>query len=375
MPIFPEAAPKVSNTNLQLLENESIGVTRDSPLILDSHSALSFENPGFALSMTAGKIRIFHTGERTNFVDMTRQRNDKDRNLRDSPKHIFSRLTEKEGIELSNIGISLAITTLIDNEPYAVLVHRKHDNRFMLLSGYVDAGKMSPDSSTRALFGGNVVAEGREELLPVDRLKLVQQGTMLGPFAEQVAKELVFASGERIETLKGMGGLRMGEAYDLTYKEHAGFILETMEMLPSYIPNVHITEDFGIDGKLVTAGIQYAQQWNSAQLIVPMRLHLNNLEGLHLMHAEDRLDINDKQTLYTMLNREGLVLVRLDEMGDLTPDFSHLKDGFLVPLNLNPAEIKLSEAFARAPEGLEADGVIGFVNQANVPFEERDRAY
>lgn len=68
----------------------------------------------------------------------------------------FTAVLRGTGLELSNVGISLAPTTVIDGQAYPVLARRRlanGGNRIMLVSGYVDAAKFSRPSDDSAPLG------------------------------------------------------------------------------------------------------------------------------------------------------------------------------------------------------------------------------
>jgi hypothetical protein len=362
----------ISVTTLQLLPNKSLGISAESPLVLGSHPAADFSNPVMRLRKTGNSIEIFSEGATTNFPEMAAQRS-ATRNLDRSPESILGELSERNGKRMSNIGISLAMTTTLEGERYAVLVHRAADDRLMLLSGYLNANRVDQASTGRALVTANMLGELREELLPVGQDGRVETGVVLGSMAREVARELVIATDDFM--LHGTGesvtGIELGEGYPaLNYDQNPHFRLRWSGRMPRYLPNVHHIGDFNLDGSPFSAGLQYGQQWNAGQIFVPLELELGNLSGMNVYHAEDRLNMKTKTELVTMLDRNGIVFVKLDSQGQLTDQMYNLHGGALQAIKSeNPELRKLSEAFAPSP----IPGVRGFVNQSDVLFRDRAR--
>lgn len=366
-------------TTKQLVPNDSLDISLDSPLVIDSRLAADFANPVYRLTLDKDKIQIYDEKSSTNFPELTAARGDETTNLAASPESVLTQLTEKEGKRVSNIGVSLALTTTIAGEPYAVMVHRKHDDRLMLLSGYVNAQRANPDISTRGLFAANALGEHKEEFLPVSQNGLVDTGAVLGQMAAQIAKELVigtddfkFKRTDELGSRSKLVGVSLGQGYEsLSYNKEPHFSLQWADSMPSFLPNVHHVGDIIIDGKPLTAGMQYAQQWNAGQLFVPMHLTLSDTTGMNIYHAEDKFDLSTKKHLVTMLDRTGIVFVKLDSNGDLMTDMYNLHNGKLVAVESeNAEERKLSEAFSPSP----ITGVTGFVNQSDVQFKDRVKA-
>lgn len=359
----------ITVTSRQLRPAEHLGVSSGSPLILDTKRSSDFQNPVFRLSMNGFGVEVTTDGSTTDFREMAAGRGDTSINLADKAETVLNRLSDPQGIRVNNIGVSLAITLSLDGDRYALLAQRPVDSRFMLLSGYVDAGAFADKKpSSRALIEANALKEGGEELIPVGPDGRVLTGEVFGSIGMHVANELVLGKGaELIQGSSGISGVTLGTPYSsLSYNKDRPFQL-THDSMPGYLANTHPAGLLGIDGKPLNAGFQYAQQWNAGQIIIPFELTLSSADSLYLFHAEDKLNPDDKAELITMLNRDGLVLIKLDQNERLTAEAFTLQDGRLTALgDDNPQERLFSEAFASSP----VVGVKGIVNQPSLLFKE-----
>lgn len=253
-------------------------------------------------------------------------------------------------IQLSNVGVSVALTVWISGRKYALLAYRGGEaNRHMLISGFTDVARSAflptdPDSGA-TFFRENALLNLRGELVIVNcNSQLVSLGIKGQHFFAEYPLPEDYADNDKVTQLpppyKSLGDV-------VPFKE----ILLTPTPLPKFLGNMLGSQDdesITFNGtKLQNVGFQYCKSFNSGQLIFPFEIILpNGGKGLSLFHAEDRLIENN--LLETSLDLDGIVLVELNESGELTPKTFWLRDGELVPRTLHDDKnIKLSEAFDR----------------------------
>jgi hypothetical protein len=262
-------------------------------------------------------------------------------------------------IQLSNVGVSVALTVWISGRKYALLAYRGGEaNRHMLISGYTDVVRSAflptdPDSGA-TFFRENALLNLRGELVIVDcNSQLVSLGIKGQHFFAEYPLPEYYADNDKVTQLpppyKSLGDV-------VPFKE----ILLTPTPLPKFLGDMlGSQEDQSITfngTKFKNVGFQYCKSFNSGQLIFPFEISLpNGGKGLSLFHAEDRLIKNG--ILETSLDVDGIVLVELDLSGELTPETFWLRDGRLVPRTRHKYDnIKLSEAFDRRNPSSELPG-------------------
>lgn len=343
----------------------------DGKLILNVGPSAGFRNQPLRLSLNGGTVSLTTTDQSLQrFVEMDARRRDASTNLAKSADQVLGDLTEVAGQVLSNVGVSLALTTRIGEKQYALLQHRESDNRLMLLSGYTDAAKFAgpegAEISLRSQFAANAGAEAAEEFLPSELEGLMLSGNLMGEMARQIASEVVLGHGDSLVDLTSGKPLGLGTPYGLAYSPTLSWTVASAP-LPHFLKNLAPDTNLHLGSDILSAGFQYAQQWNAGQIILPFELYLPEGDhGISLFHAEDALNPRDKSQLVTALNKNGTILVEMTEDGELTRSMFHFLNGQLVPAEIDLSITSFSEVFAPSP----IVGVTGFVNQGEMPAEE-----
>lgn len=373
--------PKISSINV-------LNAPQADGLILDLSLGRSFKNSISRVSFdTASGIIVRSTGEYEDFMQMDGKRKEFERNLGFWKATSKSHEAINSELELSNVGISLAINLEIDGKEYAVLARRRmkdDQQRLMLVSGYIDAAKFFDKTGDVANISGgasvvlNAIKEGSEEALLGQQPGWFQRAEFRGDLLRHVGDEIALNIGNQIERL-GDGSLRSGHGYEqLSYNDN--WWTMTSSELPAYIENVFTPPRVTVDGSVFDgAGFQVHMHTNSGQIIVGMKynMDLSNRELLSLLHAEDgplaltqALKMGLKAAdappdlLATRLDRRGLILAELDAAGKLTPKFFNFVEGSLVPAeHLGELDnIHLSDAFVAPSSPI----LKGFVDRENV---------
>lgn len=309
---------QLSVTTKQLVPNTGLRIDRDTPLILGMTNPDNFKSPDFTLSLDNQTVRIADQGSVRTFSEITKSRNNTGENLKGNLSEHVTQL-RNGGTLLSNVGISLAITTSIKGSDYALLSYRESEKRFMLISGYVE--QANAPTTDQELFWSNALREASEEIIVVGKDSLPLQCRAIG-FGE--TKEL--------------------KAYkSLTYSDKA-FTLKTTE-LPAFLISANAGSVL-LGDQATDVGFIYARQWKCGQLIFPLKLEFQDPPEW-LFHAEDKLDKScTPPQLVTLLSRTNMVLVLLAADGRLTDHIYQLQAGNLEKLDLDAKETWLSEAFA-----------------------------
>ena len=170
----------------------------------------------------------------------------------------------KEGRELSNVGVSSAITVTIGQDRYALVGYRTWEKRHMLLSGYVDADKYTGEYATtlRGEFVSNSLREIKEEFLAANTGGELQ----LGVLSDSIQKEELLSE-LRLRNAKNqcsLCGLPLGKPYvndNLYYHPSEVWTLKRVEP-PAFLPSLHPCRRIVIDGKVLTAGFYFDQPNN-----------------------------------------------------------------------------------------------------------------
>ena len=146
---FPQDSPQNSSgqdsnighrttTTRQLIPNERLGVTSETPLILGAENPANFRSPTAVIVVTADTVKIKRSGPPRTFARLSEDRNDIKNSLCGSLEDRLKYLSDPEGMPVSNIGVSLAITLSVFGKDYALLSYRPSEKRYMLISGYVE---------------------------------------------------------------------------------------------------------------------------------------------------------------------------------------------------------------------------------------------
>ena len=331
-----------------------------------------FKNPVFRLETQNGiGLSIYSDGATNSFGDMQKSR--KPESNLSQPQEVLNQLSERSGKLLSNIGVSVALTTTIDGERYAVMQYRDRDKRHMLLSGYVDANL--PEgiiTSARGLMVSHSLEEVKQEFMGTIPPGELLAGVVQGAFLRPLLKELVI-SNSRIISKGSAPVLALGKAYDaipLAPELPLPWRLEQRE-IPPFISNINRAAQITFDNQPLTGvGLQYATHWNAGQLFFSYELKLPNRSDISLFHAEDGPKTDGlPYELQSSLNIDGLVLMKLDSQGQLTDQSFWLRQGRLVPRHdFDASLIKLSEAFAGPLQG--DPRYQGLLNVSDISFEE-----
>jgi hypothetical protein len=336
----------------------------------------NFLNPVFRLSSQDGRgLVVSSDGATTNFGEMQKSR--KPENNLSSVQDVLNQLSEGAGKALSNIGISVALTTQIDGERYAVMQYRDRDNRHMLLSGYVDA--FLPDGgkhpTARGLMVSHSLEEVKQEFMGTIPPGELLAGVVQGRFLRPILNELV-VSDSKILQEGDLPSLSLGRAYSALSAASQSVLPWKLEQreIPAFIHNIARDAQILFDGLPLTGvGLQYATHWNAGQLFFSYELKLPNRADISLFHAEDGPKAGGAPyELQSALSTEGLVLMKLDRDGQLTDKTYWLHAGKLVERSeFDASNIKLSEAFAGPIEGREK--LRGLLNVSDISFEDYKR--
>lgn len=332
----------------------------------------NFQNPVFRLAAQDNSaLAVSSDGATTNFGEMQESR--KVENNPASVQEILTLLREGPGKTLSNIGISVALTTRIDGESYAVMQYRDRDYRHMLLSGYVDA--YSPNgrtTSARGLMVSHSLEEVKQEFMGTIPHGELLAGVVQGPFLKPILNELV-VSDSQILNDGNLPSLALGRAYSALPNAHEQELPWKLEqrVLPAFIHNIEKDAKITFDNLPLTGvGLQYATHWNAGQLFFSYELKLPNRPDISLFHAEDGPKVGGlPYELQSALSTDGLVLMKLDSNGQLTDRTYWLRGGKLVERSdFDASNIKLSEAFAGPLEGRE--DLRGLLNVSDISFQD-----
>jgi hypothetical protein len=308
---------ELTPTTKQLVPNSILGVKDESPLILSIDDPNHFKSPDFFLRFDSQKLHLSNQGSIRSFGEIKRYRNDGVNLSGDLNTRIKS--IASDGTLLSNIGVSLTVSVTLQGHEFSVFAYRPEEDRFMLISGYVDQ-HLVPTVS-KDLFWLNAMREASEEIIMVGE--------------DGLPYRCVACRGEEV--------LNLAAYPSLTYDQN--FFSVRTSTMPSFMRRSTITTVF-LDREPIEVGFFYARQWNCGQLIFPVKLTFSELPQW-LFHSEDLLDSSsDPPQLVTMLSRMNLVLVQLGNDGSLTDRFYRWQGGKLKPFRIDPAKTWLSEAFA-----------------------------
>lgn len=339
--IPPTKQVHVSVTTKQLVPNESLGVHVESPLMLEIADPGLFRTPHYRVRWNDSFVEVNRSGKELRFPEVSVRRRNRN-NLAQPPAKRLQALKSNDGVLVSNIGVSMAVTVHRNGKRFALLSFREDKERLMLLSGYVESG----NAANGTLFWENAARELGEEILLVDASGRVMPIEVAAGPADSVGSQ-TYETRVRYPSL--------------TYSEHP--IRLTSCDLPAYLTNYHPSSQINVDGQILSADFQYAQQWNSAQIVFSFECEWDN-EVAWAFHAEDKLDSNNPSQLVTLLARRGLVLVELDSQKQLTSQFFLVSNGNLAEFKLTNSQLAFSEAFAKSP----MPTVSGYVNSESIPL-------
>lgn len=318
-------------------------------LTIDYTDGGSFKNRILVFQEGASHLILDDTGKSTDFAKMARLRGN--RRNQEVPMDVLLE-SFKEGRELSNVGVSSAITVTIGQDRYALVGYRTWEKRHMLLSGYVDADKYTGEYATtlRGEFVSNSLREIKEEFLAANTGGELQ----LGVLSDSIQKEELLSE-LRLRNAKNqcsLCGLPLGKPYvndNLYYHPSEVWTLKRVEP-PAFLPSLHPCRRIVIDGKVLTAGFYFDQPNNSGQIVFGFELELKFLEGLYALHAEDGLAPGSRSHLRTVVRPNGIVFLKLDKRGIPNGETYWLRDGRLKKCTRVSSPIQLSEAFAPCVE-------------------------
>lgn len=313
--------------------------------ILGCKDATGFiSNPG-RIRVNGEDVDIQSTEIRHTFPEMialrkANQKRDRDEVVRD----MEAALTSEEGFIPANLGVSLYVTTRINNERYAVLVYQDRgatmdDRVYKLISGYVDA---DGQPSLLHALSKTVTGEANEEVLPSNGQRKMLSCSVIA------AKELVVKISEDDAVSGSINEVEIGPAYPdrFHYEDNLRWKLISSNNLGA-LPGLFPVRGISVDGiPILNTGIEFDAAVGSAQLIFGFELRLpEDTSGLTIAHAEDAPDPHKGPGhLVTEYHEGGLVLVRLDNEGRLTDESFWLYGGELIPTG--KGNITLSEIFS-----------------------------
>lgn len=340
--------------------------------IVSISEGVSFRNNTVTVKFSPSKeIRIQSTSTFENFGDMIKKRGDAPANLK-----LWQGIPSNQ-IPLSNVGVSVALTVTIGEKRYAALVKRPIPDgvKLMLVSGYTDFSKFHDPSgehlplSLRASLFANSLAELSEEILwsawRTDDTKEAFSG--LGFIrSESTTHERFMRENEPNEFGEMKANIAVGndmisfhDPYDFPKFNEVRLPLCLADSLPTYLRGLF--EDRSDDSDSLTfdnaryfssSGFYFRSDVNGGQLVTSFEVSLSDFidepfpfPGLNATAAEDglfanspekkelleRLGINPFEVLCARHNDQGLVLVELNDNGDLTSNFYRLCAGELTP--------------------------------------------
>lgn len=392
MTFATETERQEASEAINLPRNSSINALQTDGVILETTLGRYFRNsistvkfiPGFGVSVSS-------KGEYEDFMSMVKKRGETDSNLSfwKSGKDLGAIATNE--LELSNVGISIAVNTQIDGKNYAILARRRMregNQRLMLISGYIDASKFFKNTGEVADVSGgahvilNALKEGSEEALLGRQPGWFRQAEFKGDLIRNVANELAVVSGNHIERTEEAYRLK-GDYADLDYSYN--WWKMTTKTVPAYISNIFTPPTIEVDGTTFNgAGFQVHMHTNSGQIILGLEHEMNldtDRELLSLLHAEDgplgtsdalkaglKADSLPPDLLATRLDKYGLILCELDADGELTPNFFNFIEGSLVKADHlgDLGNIYLSDAFVPSASKI----LNGFVDTENIRATE-----
>lgn len=378
------------------------------PVTLELSDGALFRNRPMSVRLGKSGIEISPSDRLEEFDSMAERRNDTKRNSTLwLPNGEGSTSMRGSGLELSNIGVSLALTISIDGADYAILARRlvkssgQSREHLMLPSGYVDFNKFKrtssdadPSSDTLDALHvlHNAASEFVEEVTTIYQPGFSTPAQIKGGLIREVASEMCLTA-DKYPIERTSNALQYPQRYAaLEYYQSIWSTLRLSDTLPGFIHNVFNPLGVSIAGTpLPGVGFQLHMHTNSGQLIFGGTYSVGiedpeDREMLSLAHAEDRLITGDsvrarqlksfmKKPLETVVDHYGLVLCKLDEHGQLTPQMFNFVDGTLKPHPLDWDSTTLSDAFVPAisvgNRGFsQPHGTVGYVDRGAIPALE-----
>lgn len=293
----------------------------ETPIILATKDSAAFNTRQVLISQDSGVITMQPCSSVLNFKDMMALRN-----MRADPKTIEDSV-RAGGYVFANVGLSGLFTTTYQGKDFVLCVmqdRRMHkdfnDIVIKNLSGYIETNELSNPA-------GALRTETAEEFLPFTKDGKIVPGIFNG-----TSLDMPFSN---------IAGYASGVSYQVSGLEKEIFTLPGLSSREIFLRDA--------SGKATPLELRprlhYHAPTNSAQLIYPCSIQLQQDAELTLNHSEDKFNPNTKK-LDVVLQREGIYLLRL-ENGKLTGEIYTLRNGVLVP---QPAkDVTLSEAFAPKP--------------------------
>ena len=296
--------------------------------VLATKNPNDFANRRVRVSFSNGCYRAVQTGEEMNFADMDRLRGE------GAYAEVIQHDLCREGHDFTNLGLSVALTTTLNDSTYAVLVKQDRADAVVakLLSGYIDS---------------------RHFLSPMDTMDA------------EVAEEFLPCSADG-RILAGMRNLRqLPRPFDSSYDHFAAYQLIEADLLR--FPGL-TTERISVEDHS-KAKLYFSAPTNSAQMVFPYHIDIPRVpsdgeEINYLVHTESTLNhaedvfVPEDGILEIRLHERGLLLVELDN-GGLTDRVYTFERG---SLRKHDSDLVLSEAFAPKSDGI--------VAAENIPLKE-----
>lgn len=340
-----------------------------------TYDGREFRSPVFRVRAESPQHLSLHlTGDFTDY-DAVRDGRVEAKNTQ-TLQQVLNDMSSPQGRIVSNVGVSISITVVIDGAQFAVMQYRPRSGIHGLLSGYVAAPSHRDHISGRGLVSNQALEEVRQEMVAAERPGLAISGTVAGDALKKIFSEFVLARGELVQ--RGDGKVvDLGKPYEeLLYAGPTSRWHIEQSALPGYLYNLHGVTTQSIDREAMpNVGFQYARQWNAGQLFFAFELTLpEKREGLFLFHAEDvPRESGAPWELESQLGPDNLILIKLDGVGHLSEETFLYRDGNLIRREaFDRSNIILSEAFM--PPCANDWRFAGFIEHSMIPFAEYQRA-
>ena len=265
-------------------------------------------------------------------------------------------------LEVSNLGVSAALTVGIHDEKYLVVAGQRGSDGsifFQLVSSYVDSGtEPTGKSFLAALCFDTILAKINEEVIPF---------TAEGQIRRSWIREGEGPAGRRERLL-------MPEVFkDSLPRAGTGECGISLTGVPACVRGADRLREVRIDRKGVPAVAYESRKTGSLQLVYGFDLTLPGNFKLHrvsLGQSENRPSENPGR-LHTVFKPAGCLLLKLGINGEFTGDVFQLLGGELCEFGIS-REARFSEAFIQCSrEGTVNDDFITFSGM--FPTSEADR--
>jgi hypothetical protein len=327
-------------------------------VLLRSFRATPFENQAARLSLDdEGKLCITSSPTSDTFQAMlTRRKFEETQNH--TPSKLIAEMRSIPGMSVSNIGVSVALTTLFNGKRYLIAVSQKrpdfNDTVLKLISGYVNA--IPSPSKEHEDFGAKLVGAGitelGEEFVPwtTDSKSgsRVLRGLLSGAH-DLIARELLIhhkdaTHGSKIASAALPAhpqNLLLPPAHGLFAYDPALRFTINPSSNPLALKSLNSTSPVMIDGIPYQLGMYISSVFKSAQAVLQYEIELPKIPGLSISAAEHTPHPTKSGVLVEQYRRDGAALLELDSDGNLTRNAFRLYKGELIKLD----DITLSEAF------------------------------